>query len=60
MAQDVEATVLKAAQANVVTAAAQRVLEACKHAGKEPPEQVCSAHESICGHVTCLDSDIQH
>ena len=41
MAQDVEATVLRAAQANLVTAAAQRVLEACKQAGKDPPEQVC-------------------
>ena len=40
MMQDVEATVLREAQANLVTAAAQRVLEACKQAGKEPPEQV--------------------
>ena len=38
--QDVEATVLRAAQANLVTAAAQRVLDACKQAGKQPPEQV--------------------
>ena len=38
--QDVEATVLRAAQANLVTAAAQRVLETCKQAGRQPPEQV--------------------
>ena len=38
--QDVEATVLRAAQANLVTAAAQRVLDACKKAGRQPPEQV--------------------
>ena len=38
--QDVEATVLRAAQANLVTAAAQRVLDACKQAGRQPPEQV--------------------
>ena len=38
--QDVEATVLRAAQANLVTAAAQRVLNACKQAGRQPPEQV--------------------
>ncbi len=42
--QDVEATILKAAQANLVTAAAQHVLEACKQAGKQPPEQVCSCN----------------
>ena len=40
MLQDVEATVLRAAQANLVTAAAQRVLDACKQAGRQPPEQV--------------------
>ena len=38
--QDVETTVLRAAQANLVTAAAQRVLETCKQAGRQPPEQV--------------------
>ena len=42
--QDVEATVLRAAQANLVTAAAQRVLEACEQAGKQPPEQVRPSH----------------
>lgn len=41
LVQDVEATILRAAQANLVTAAAQRVLDACKQAGKQPPEQVC-------------------
>ena len=38
--QDVEATVLRAAQANLVTAAAERVLDTCKKAGQQPPEQV--------------------
>ena len=53
--QDVEATVLRAAQANLVTAAAQRVLEACEQAGKEPPEKVClSQQDSFPGHVTHL------
>ena len=38
--QDVEATVLQAAQANLVTAAAQRVIEACKASGLEPVKEV--------------------
>ncbi|CAL8468337.1 g7877 [Coccomyxa elongata] len=38
--KDVDATVLQAAQANLVTAAAQRVLQACKEAGTGPIEQV--------------------
>lgn len=39
--QDIDATVLQAAQANLVTAAAQRVLQACKDAGEEPLQEVC-------------------
>ncbi len=37
--QDVDATVLQAAQANLVTAAAQRVLQACKEAGQQPSKE---------------------
>jgi len=47
--KDVDATVLQAAQANLVTAAAQRVLQACKEAGQQPLKEVNS--QSFCS--TC-------
>jgi hypothetical protein len=46
--QNVDATVMQAAQANLVTAAAQRVLQACKEAGQQPLEEASALSLCLC------------